>query len=341
MDHCCWTSPKNTISSPVFDEVADKPGGGLKCTCLETNCASNVPSGAASRALTSTLDGIALGDLTALWASVSERGPAWLDGSPMLESPRGKQLHDEMHFLATKQGTERAQTYADCPTYDNFLRSIQLDMLSPAHRRSVFEWNIEMADLLKLSNQALLLAFTYFDRYLSLIPCRLKDLQLLSTACMWVASKVCSTECLVATSTQLASLYSDVDAKDITRMERKLFEVLKWRVHPTMPYDIVQLIIPCMSCDHPSLQLKINHLTDGILLSMALVYPMLRFDALVQAATSVVCACELVAGVSLDDLGILDHVVALVGADKQATVECLSVLRENVRLQQLCPDTRE
>lgn len=336
----CCTWPKNAISSPVFDEMADNgPGVGIKCKCPPIICNLNKPPGTA-RVPTGMLDGTSLADLTELWASVSECGASWLDGSPTLESPRGKQMHGEMHFLATKHSTERAQTYADCPAYNDFLRSTQLDTISPAHRRKVFDWNIKMADILKLSNQALLLSFTYFDHYLSVVPSRLKDLQLLSTACMWVASKVCCTECPVAASTQLASLYSDVDAEDITRMEIKVLRVLKWRVHPTMPYDIVQLIVPCISCDHPGLQLKLNHLTEGILFSMALVYPLLRFDALVQAATSVACACELVAGVPLAALGILDRLVDLVGAEKHATLECISVLRNHVCLDRLFPDYR-
>lgn len=333
--------PKTTISSPVFDEPGDdlptQPAVEFKCACPPLSC-NFAGASTTAKAEINALDSATRDDLTALWASVSERGPAWLDGPPTAVSLRCNQLHDEMSHLGAKQRTERAQIYADCLTYDNYLRCVQLDLLSPAHRRKVFGWNIEMADILKLSNQALLLAFAYFDRYLALTPSRLKDLQLLSTACMWVASKVCSTECPVATSNQLASLYSDVDGDDIKRMEVKLFAVLKWRVHPTMPYDIVQLIVPCVSLDHPGLQLKLSQLTESILLSAALVYPMLKFDALVLAATAVACACELVADAPLGVLGFLDSLVAFVGADKQTTLECISMLRNHVRLDRLCAE---
>lgn len=248
-------------------------------------------------------------------------------------------MHDEMHHLATKQGIERDQIYAECPKFDDYLCRVQLNLLLPGHRRKVFEWCIAIADMLKLSNQALLLAFTYFDRYLSLSPSCLKQLQLLSMACIWVASKVCSTDCAIATVSQLCSLVRDIDAKDVKRMEMQLLAVLKWRVHPTMPNDIAQLVIPCLSCDHPSLQLKLSQLTESILLTVALVYPMLKFDVKVVAATSVACASELVAGVPLDDLGVLGHLVAFVGADMKATLECISMLRQNVLLDQLCSDS--
>ena len=62
---------------------------------------------------------------------------------------------------------------------------------------------------------------------------------------------------------------------------------------------------------------------------------MLKFDALVLAATAVACACELVADAPL---GVLDSLVAFVGADKQTTLECISMLRNHVRLDRLCAE---
>ena len=79
-----------------------------------------------------------------------------------------------------------------------------------------------MADhQLRLTNQALLLGFNYFDRYMSLIPCPKNKLQLVSTACLWVASKVCANECPVATGEQLEKLIG-IHRKDIVEMERWL-----------------------------------------------------------------------------------------------------------------------
>ena len=252
-----------------------------------------------------------------------------------LEASRGARLRDELRFLTEKQTTERAQVYSDCPNFDDFLRCVQLDMITPFHRRKVFEWNIDLADVLKLSNQALMLAFTYFDRYLSVMPCRLTDLQLVSTACVWTASKVCSTECPVATATQMAGLFTGTTARDVLRMEGKLLSVLKWRMHPAMPYDIVHLVLPFVSCDNPDLHVKLSQYTENILLTIALVYPMVKYDHIVLAVTAVACSCELVAGVPLNTLDILPQLVALVGADMECAVECVNVLRQNVQLDRL------
>ena len=76
----------------------------------------------------------------------------------------------------------------------NYMASVQKGKLQPFMRRMVYEWNLTVADHpLRLTNQALLLAFNYFDRYMSFIPCPKTKLQLVSTACLWVASKVQST----------------------------------------------------------------------------------------------------------------------------------------------------
>jgi hypothetical protein len=325
-------------SSPVFDEFPDEPASRFPHTSPPTFTNTAPTASAAASAQINAISNSTLQVLSDLWTSVSEHG---LSDALALASPRGARLRDEMHHLAAKQKSERAQLYADCPDYDDYMRCVQLDLLSPVHRRKVFEWNIELADMLKLSNQALLLGFAYFDRYLSLTPSRLTDLQLLSTACMWAASKVCSTECPVAKASQLATLFNGIEAGDVLRMEMKLFSVLKWRVHPTMPYDIVHLVLPCLSCDHPALHLKLTQLTENILLTVALVYPMMKFDPLVLAVTAVACACELVAAVPLETLGILGRLSALVGADMQSTEECIRMLRKHVRLDRLSPAKQE
>jgi hypothetical protein len=88
---------------------------------------------------------------------------------------------------------------------------------------------------LRLSNHALHLAFNYFDRFLSLMECGERKLQLVSTACMWVAAKVDG-------STKTASQMEDIigiDKKDIVEMER-------WLVRP-----FLALYRSSVACRHP------------------------------------------------------------------------------------------
>ena len=91
----------------------------------------------------------------------------------------------------------------------DYLLSIQNECLLPHMRRRVFDWMIEVADTrLRLTNQALQLSFNYFDRFLSKTVCSKEKLQVVATACLWVASKCCATECPVATENQLERLWA-------------------------------------------------------------------------------------------------------------------------------------
>ena len=76
-----------------------------------------------------------------------------------------------------------------------------------------------MADDLRLSNRALHLSFNYFDRFLSRMECEERNLQLVSTACMWVAAKVDAGTTVAAS--QLETLVG-IENKHILEMERCL-----------------------------------------------------------------------------------------------------------------------
>ena len=89
-----------------------------------------------------------------------------------------------------------------------------------------------MADRdLRLSNHALHLAFNYFDRFLSLMECGERKLQLVSTACMWVAAKI---EGSTKTASQMEELIG-IDKKDIVEMERWLVSPLFSHSHCRTP----------------------------------------------------------------------------------------------------------
>lgn len=108
--------------------------------------------------------------------------------------PRGDELIDEIEFIRLKASEERAELYTACPAYTTYLTTVQKDAVRPRHRHIVFEWILKIGDqsMLQLNTKSLHYAFYYFDRYLSLIKVAVNQLQLVATACVWVASKVCS-----------------------------------------------------------------------------------------------------------------------------------------------------
>ena len=167
---------------------------------------------------------------------------------------RNDDLRDEIAHMVVRQDAEIDRRYARSPEYHNYLHAVQHDKVEVTHRRKVFEWNLEVRQLLllaclvsyaafgfdlqladhelRLSNQALLLSFSYFDQYMSIDETRKTQLQLVSTACMWVASKICASECPVAKAEQLEALIG-IKKADIVQMERKLV-----RLSPLPPHSI-------------------------------------------------------------------------------------------------------
>ena len=167
---------------------------------------------------------------------------------------RNDDLRDEIAHMVVRQDAEIDRRYTRSPEYHNYIHAVQHDKVEVTHRRKVFEWNLEVRQLLllaclvsyaasgfdlqladhelRLSNQALLLSFSYFDQYMSIDETRKTQLQLVSTACMWVASKICASECPVAKAEQLEALIG-IKKADIVQMERKLV-----RLPPLPPHSI-------------------------------------------------------------------------------------------------------
>jgi hypothetical protein len=133
---------------------------------------------------------------------------------------RAKELREEIRHMREKEAMERKELYRVCPDFHNYLDTVQKNQaVTVHHRRTVFEWNLKLADNeLRLSNQALHYAFAYFDQYLSRMPCPREQLQLVSTAAMWIASKICSSECPVAKTEQLEEIVG-INREEIKKME--------------------------------------------------------------------------------------------------------------------------
>ena len=73
-------------------------------------------------------------------------------------------LKDEIKHMLTKETAERKSQYQVCPRFNDYLSAIQVgSQVNVTHRRTIFEWNLKLADNdLRLSNQALHYTFTFF-----------------------------------------------------------------------------------------------------------------------------------------------------------------------------------
>jgi hypothetical protein len=253
------------------------------------------------------------------------------------------------------------------------MHTMQRDRIGATHRQQVFEWNLELADRdLQLSNQALLLAFNYFDAYLSMIVVPKKGLQLVSTACMWVASKICASECPVAKAEELESLIG-IEKRQIVEMERWIVRFvswysvrgrvantlnlpqlssLSWDVQPVTSYDIVHLLLPFLFCTREHRQKLIQYI-ENIALAQALgkptpndacydcadnmepvpVYPLLRYEPAILAVTAIVCGAKLVTGKIDQQLN--RGLIGLIGATPDRVLQCRRDVEAYINLQNL------
>ena len=189
--------------------------------------------------------------------------------------------------------------------------------------------SLQMADReLRLSNNALHLSFNFFDRYLGLMLCGERNLQLVSTACMWIALKI---EGSTKTAAQLEKIIG-IDRKQIVEMERWLLSALRWEVQPVTTFEVVRLLLPFTFCEREH-RAQLAKYCEHITLAQALVYPLLKYEPTVLAVTSIVCAAYLVSSVFDEHLNA--GLAALVGAPLERTWQCRRDVQTHISLPQL------
>ena len=218
--------------------------------------------------------------------------------------PSSAELTDEIQFMEMKASENRVDLYKACPTFNSYLSTIQEDTVRPRHRHIVFEWILKIGDsgMLQLNNKALHYAFRYFDRYLSLIKVDVKQLQLVATACAWVASKVCSDQVPVGLAPQLCRIVGGgIEKEELMQMEKWLLVALEYRLHPVTPLDGIRLLLPyvdlpegCGPREHK--RSLFEQYVENISLAQSLVYPLLKYPQIILAISAVICGAHLISG---------------------------------------------
>jgi hypothetical protein len=323
-------------------------------------------------------------------------------GESTERSTKSVELRNELKLRVEEYAKRRTTDYN---IYSDYMERVQNNNINQVDRKNVFYWFITLCEFLMFPNEALLLAFFYFDRFLSLSYVEHKELYIpVAAACIRIAIKACSTDCPLltvecppdvapgtlfkpypiqrpdlevevpadgphpvtrlfdATTKWIAVLCRDLPREwvrlsgagrttvaEVNSMEIHLLRVFKFSVYPlVMPYVIVRLILPFVSCGFPDLLVRLTGLTEQVLISSGMVYPMLEYDHIVIAVTAVACSCEVIANAAPDadgrrrerltepnlrDLeGILSHLVNLVKCDYDKVIACLGVLYRSVRV---------
>ncbi|XP_034135775.1 G1/S-specific cyclin-D isoform X2 [Drosophila guanche] len=90
---------------------------------------------------------------------------------------------------------------------ETYFRTVQRD-ITPAMRKIVVEWMMEVCAEEKCQEEVVLLALNYMDRFLSTKSVRKTHLQILAAACLLLASKLREPSCR-ALSVELLVVYTD------------------------------------------------------------------------------------------------------------------------------------
>ncbi|XP_046394508.1 G1/S-specific cyclin-D2-like [Ischnura elegans] len=141
-------------------------------------------------------------------------------------------VNDERVFQNMLKAEER-----NSPSASSYFNCVQTEV-TPANRKVVAEWLLEVCEEQKCQDEVFPLAMNYVDRFLSIYPIRKCQLQLLGTACLLLASKLREPRPLAA---ELLVFYTDnsITIGDLWRWELMVLAKLKWDMSAVTPHDFI------------------------------------------------------------------------------------------------------
>ncbi|XP_030079613.1 G1/S-specific cyclin-D1 [Drosophila hydei] len=121
--------------------------------------------------------------------------------------------------------------------------TVQKD-ITPAMRKIVAQWMMEVCVEEKCQEEVVLLAINYMDRFLSTKSVRKTHLQTLAAACLLLASKLREPSCR-ALSAELLVFYTDnsICKGDLIKWELYVLSRLGWDLSSMTPLDFLELLI--------------------------------------------------------------------------------------------------
>lgn len=128
--------------------------------------------------------------------------------------------------------------------------SFQTD-LRPYMRKMVVIWMLEVCEDQSIEDETFWIAVNYFDRILSVLPIRKSQLQLVASACLFIASKLNNNEGASPSTFIKASrlvTYTDfsITVDELLEWELTTLQALKWNVLVATPYDFLRRFVVCL-----------------------------------------------------------------------------------------------
>ncbi|XP_037491144.1 putative cyclin-D7-1 [Jatropha curcas] len=176
-----------------------------------------------------------------------------------------------------------------------YLEHLHFKNLFSARFRAI-QWLIKSRSRLDLSFITLFNAVNYFDRFVSINQCkgwRHWMVELLSVACLSVATKFTETFTPTLYEIQMEELDHSFESITIQRMELMLLKALGWRLCSTTAYSYVELLMMNIEVPlKPHLQKDFVDRVNQLLLEAILDCKLMEYQPSIVAVSAVWCGLE-------------------------------------------------
>ncbi|KAI4356496.1 hypothetical protein L6164_000518 [Bauhinia variegata] len=199
--------------------------------------------------------------------------------------------NDEEFEQAFAVCLEKENFYMLEPDYVKYLESNNLIFA----RGKAIQWFIKCKSRFSLSLGTVFYAVSYLDRFVSISQCNDWEywmVELLSIACLYIASKFNETRALSLVEIQMEGLEYTFQSSTFLKMEVILLKALRWHLNPLTTYSIVEMLIFHIESLRPQLYEKLISQVAELLLQATLDKKMLEFRKSIVGISALRCILD-------------------------------------------------
>ncbi|XP_041033420.1 G1/S-specific cyclin-D2-like [Carcharodon carcharias] len=195
--------------------------------------------------------------------------------------------------------------------------------IQPQMRSTLAGWMLEVCEEERCEKEVFPLAMNYLDRFLSAVPLGKSRLQLLGSACLFLASKLRETSPL-SVETVCAYTAHSSRPEELRAMELLLLNKLQWDIAAPTALEFVERLIGAMGLPRVKEQIVRRH-TETFIALCTIDYEFLSYPPSVIGAASLAAA---VTGLRLANRELTDHLARSIRCNS----ECLKACQEQVEI---------